>query len=44
MVFTSKHNMEMTKSEKLLKKTKQNFFGIFSDMTSSKKERGSELS
>ena len=36
--------MEMIKSEQLLKKTKNNFFGIFSDMTSSNKGRGSELS
>ena len=43
MVFTSKHNMEMTTSEKLLKKRKKNWGGIFSDMTSSKKGRGSEL-
>ena len=34
----------MTKSEKLLKKTKKKFLGIFSDMTSSEKRRGSELS
>ena len=44
MVFTSKHNIEMTKSEKLLKKTKKKFLGIFSEMTSSKKGCGSELS
>ena len=36
--------MEMTKSEQLLKKMENNFFRIFSDMTSSKKGRGSELS
>ena len=29
MVFTSKHNMKMTKSEKLLKKMKKKFFGDF---------------
>ena len=34
----------MTKSEKLLKKTKKKFLGTFSDMTSSEKRRGSELS
>ena len=39
-----KHNMEMTKSEKLLKKTKKNFLWIFFDMTSSKKGRGLEFS
>ena len=45
MVFTSKHNMEMTKSEKLLKKkTRKKNFGIFSNMTSFKKGRGSRLS
>ena len=44
MVFSSKHNMEMTKNEKLLKKTKKKFSGIFFDMTSSKKGRGSGLS
>ena len=44
MVFTSKHNMEMTKSEKLLKKTKQKILPILFDMTSPKKGRGSELS
>ena len=36
--------MEMTKSEKLLKKNEKIFFAIFSDMTSSEQERGSELS
>ena len=39
-----KHNMEMTKSEKLLKKTKKKFLWIFFDMTPSKKGRGLELS
>ena len=39
MVFTSKHNMEMKKSEKLLKKKKKNFSWIFFDMTSSNKGR-----
>ena len=29
MGFTSKHNMEMTKSEKLLKKTRKKIFGDF---------------
>ena len=29
MVFTSKHKMEMTKSEKLLKKTGKKIFGDF---------------
>ena len=29
MVFTSKHNMEMTKSEKVLKKTGGKIFGDF---------------
>ena len=44
MVFTSKHNMKMKKSEKLLKKKKRNKkFADFFDMTSSKKVRGSEL-
>ena len=44
MVFTSKHNMKMIKSEKLLKKKKRNKkFADFFDMTSSKKVRGSEL-
>ena len=44
MIFTSKHNMEMAKSEKLLKKkTKKKFWGIFFDMISSEKERGSGL-
>ena len=36
--------MEMTKSEKLLKKTKQKILPILFDMTSPKKGRGSELS
>ena len=44
MVFSSKHNMEITKSEKLLKKTKKKFSEIFFDMTSSKKERSLGLS
>ena len=43
MVFTSKHNMEMTKSEKLLKKNGKKIFGFFFDLTSSKKGRGSGL-
>ena len=43
MVFTSKHKMEMTKSEKLFKKTKNKFSRIFFDMTLSKKELGSGL-
>ena len=30
MGFTSKHNMEMTKSEKLMKKTNKKFWGFFS--------------
>ena len=29
MAFTSTHNMEMTKSEKLLKKTRKKMFGDF---------------
>ena len=29
MVFTSKHNMEMAKSEKLLKKNEKKIFGDF---------------
>ena len=44
MVFTSKHNMEMTKSEKLLKKNENKISGIFFDMISSKKGRGWGLS
>ena len=45
MVFTSKHNMEMTKSEKIIeKKTKKKISGIFFDMMSSKKGRGSGFS
>ena len=44
MAFKSKHNMEMTKSEKLLKKPKKNFSGNIFDMTLSKKGRGSGLS
>ena len=45
MVFTSKRNMDMTKSEKLLKKSKAKTkkIGNFFDMTSTKKGRGSEL-
>ena len=42
--FTSKHNMKMANSEKLLKKPKKIFSGILFDMTSSKKGRGSGLS
>ena len=34
----------MTKSEKFLKKNEKKIFEDFFDMTSSKKERGSELS
>ena len=44
MVFTSKHNMEMTKSEKLLKKNEIKNFVVFFDVTSTKKGRGSGLS
>ena len=44
MVFTRKQNMEITKSEKFLKKRNKTFWGIFFYMTSSKKESGSELS
>ena len=40
MELTSKHKMEMRKSEKLLKKTKKKFSGTFFDMMSSKKEHG----
>ena len=40
MELTSKHNMKMRKSEKILKKTKNKFSGTFFDMMSSKKEHG----
>ena len=39
--FTSKHNMEMAKSENFLKKTKKKFLRIFFNITSSKEKRGS---
>ena len=41
---TQHGNMEMTKSEKLLKKTKKQFSGIFFDILPSKKGHGSGLS
>ena len=41
---TGKHNMEMTKGEKLLKKNEKKNFGDFIDMTSSKRGHGSGLS
>ena len=40
MELTSKHNMKMRKSGKILKKTKNKFSGTFFDMMSSKKEHG----